>query len=123
MHDQDDTLTKKLSGPFQMTSGGFNIARMIESVVTAAVVGALVVLGNAKVTESQVGDLREEFKMERIERVSMQKDQSNLSRELASIAVQMTAFNGQQVIINATTAERLTFMERSHVFDLQGKGK
>lgn len=122
MRDQDDTITKHQTGPFQMTSGGFNIARMIESVVTAIVVGALVILGNAKVTEYQVGELRDEFKSERAERVSMQREQSNLSRELASIAVQMTAFNGQQVIINATTAERLTFMERAHVFG-QDKAK
>ena len=97
---------------FHIRGGGFDVSRMIEQLIPAVVIGAIVIFANAKVTEYQVSEMRKEIDRTAATTFTQQQQLGMQSEKLATIAAQMTAFLGQQIAVNTAMDARLTFIER-----------
>ena len=91
------------------------MSRLVEQLVPAIVIGAIVVFANYKVTEAQVGDLRGEVSQAQTETIKQQGQIQSQAEKLAGITAQISAFLGQQVQMNSAMDARVTYIERERL--------
>lgn len=85
--------------------GGIDLARLVEQLIPAILMGALVIYANLQVTRAQVDDVRQEVR-ELKGSYYVQND------KLIALNAQVAAYLGQQTQLNAAMDARLTYIER-----------
>lgn len=108
---------------FHKRMGGFDLQRLFEQLLPNILIGAIVVFANLKVIEYQVSEMRREIDTTTKTTANQQMQLAAVSEKLATVAAQMTAFLGQQVLANATTDARMTFMEHNYMNGAAGAKK
>lgn len=91
---------------FHTTNGSFDLVRLVENLVPAAIIGMIVIYSNSIVTQSQVRELS--TRLERTEdKVTSQNER------LIGLNAQVTAYLGQQTQLNVQMDARMTYLERA----------
>lgn len=114
----DDEVKRNL---FTRVTGGIDFQRLFEQLIPAIIVGAFVAFANAKVTESEVGELTKKIdattadtRVQQAQLAAQAVMSAAQQERLTAIAEKMTSYIGQQTAINANINDRLTYIERDH---------
>lgn len=97
---------------FHTRLGGFDLSRLLEQLIPAVIIGAVVIYATSKVMEYQIGILQRDMDRSTAVVQQTQTQSQQQSEKLAAITAQIAAYLGQQTALNSAIDARVTYLER-----------